>query len=127
MASRSEIPLEESKARVESAITRAQAALEEALEKLDKMPAFDPSSVGFHAHALNNYLVVAGGIIELVLSDRPHLDTQVTVWLGDVLHATRMMGRTVSHLMTASGASDLELHFEEVDDLPGLIERVCGY
>lgn len=120
--------MEESKNQVESAIARAQAALEQALRELELMPAFDPSSAGFHAHALNNYLTVAGGIVELILLHQPsQLDEQVRSWLEDVRHATDMMRRTVSHLMTASAGPEVQLQFERIDDLPIVIQRCCSY
>lgn len=70
----------EAKEHVASAIARAQAELEETLSELEKMPAFAGSSVAFAAHAINNYLSVSGGAIELIkmrLADYP--DSQVRV------------------------------------------------
>jgi chromosomal replication initiation ATPase DnaA len=57
----------ETKDKVASAIARAQMELEEALSELDVMSAYDPRSVAFTAHALNNYLTVTGGTVELIL------------------------------------------------------------
>lgn len=120
--------MERTKQQVESAIIRAQADLEQALQELDKLPASVPSSIMFHAHALNNYLTVTGGIVELILMEQAtHLDAQAKLWLEDVRKATGLMARTVSHLMTASASTDIKLHFEKVDGLPDLVLRVCSF
>jgi signal transduction histidine kinase len=117
----------EPKEMVASAIARAQADLAEALSELEKIPAFDPGSVAFVAHALNNFLTVTGGTVELLVE---HLgggaDPQVRVWLDGVRHATDLMARTVSHLGTASATAGAQLRFEKVD-LPLLVQRACTY
>jgi hypothetical protein len=74
---------------VATAIARAQADLVEALSELEKIPAFDSGSVAFVAHALNNFLAVTDGTVELVtmhLGD--NVDAQVQVWLEGLRHAT---------------------------------------
>jgi two-component system, sensor histidine kinase LadS len=117
----------EAKEKVSSAIARAQADLEEALSELEKMPAFDPGSVAFAAHALNNYLTVAGGTVELILQHlADHPDAQVKVWLEGLQHATNLMIRTVGQLMNVSTTSEVRFRFEKVD-LPTLVLRVCAY
>jgi signal transduction histidine kinase len=117
----------EAKERVVSAIARAQADLMEALSELEKLPAFDPSSVAFAAHALNNYLTVTEGAVELILGHLAnHPDAQLRVWLEGVQHATNLMTRTVSQLMNASVTPETKLRFERVD-LPLLVQRLCNY
>jgi signal transduction histidine kinase len=117
----------EPKELVASAIARAQADLEEALAELEKIPAFDPSSVAFTAHAQNNYLTVTEGAVELVLVHlADHPDAQLRVWLEGVQHATHLMLRTVSQLMSTSATTDTKLRFERVD-LPLLVQRLCNY
>jgi signal transduction histidine kinase len=117
----------ESKELVASAIARARAELEEALSELEKIPALDMSSVVFSAHMLNNYLTVTGGTVELILH---HLgdgaDPQLRVWLESIQHATNLMGKTVSQLMSVSATTDAILRFERVD-LPLLVRRLCNY
>ncbi len=120
--------METSKEQVQSAIARAQAALEDALEELDKLPVSASSSVMFHAHAINNYLTVAGGIVDLILMEEStHLDAQVKLLLEDVRHATGMMARTVSHLMSTSVSTEIPLRLEKADDLSDVVRRVCSY
>jgi two-component system, sensor histidine kinase LadS len=117
----------EPKETVALAIARAQANLVEALAELEKVPAFDPGSVAFVAHALNNFLAVIGGTVELItmhLGD--NATAQVRVWLEGVQHATDLMGRTVSQLVHASPTSGAQLRLEKVD-LPLLVQRACTY
>jgi len=117
----------EAKEKVSSAIARAQLDLQEALSELEKIPAFDHGSVVFAAHALNNYLTVAGGTVDLILQHlADHPDAQVKVWLEGLQHATNLMLRTASQLMNASTTSEVRFRFEKVD-LPTLVLRVCAY
>lgn len=117
----------EAKEHVASAIARAQAELEDALSKLEKMPTFDASSVAFAAHALNNYLTVSGGAIELImmrLADHP--DPQVRIWLEGLQQATNLMSRTVGQLMFMPETPETKFRFEKVD-LSTLVQRACNY
>jgi signal transduction histidine kinase len=110
-----------------AAILRAQAELEQALRELEKIPAFDPGVVAFSAHALNNYLSVTGGTVELLLgslSDYP--DPQIRKWLEGLGHMTELMRHTVSQLMTTSTPGDAKLRFLEWDLAP-LVRRACNY
>lgn len=117
----------EAKDLVAAAIARAQADLVEALTELEKLPAFDPSSVAFSAHALNNFLSVTNGTLDLLLMHfADHPDAQVRVWLEGLQHAAHLMSRTVNQLMTASVATDAKLRFEKVD-LPLFVQRACTY
>jgi signal transduction histidine kinase len=112
---------------VASAIARAQAELVEALSELEKIPAFDPGSVAFVAHALNNYLTVTEGTVELIVRQLGDpLDPQLRVWLDGLRHATDLMTRTVSQLVNASATSPGQLRLERVD-LPLLVQRACTY
>lgn len=117
----------EAKEQVTSAIARAQAELEEALAKLEKIPAFDAGSVAFTAHALNNFLTVSGVAIQLIMErliDYP--DQQVKTWLEGLQHATNLMERTVTQLMFTSETPEAQFKFEGVD-MPTLVQRACDY
>jgi signal transduction histidine kinase len=117
----------QSKELVVSALARAQADLEEALCELEKMPAFDAGSVAFAAHALNNYLNVTRGTVELILAHlADHPDTQLRLWIEGAQHATNLMARIVSQLMNASVTTETQFRFEKVD-LPLLVRRACNY
>lgn len=117
----------EAKERVATALARAQMELEEALCELDAMPAFDPSAVAFSAHALNNYLTVTGGTVDLILLHlADHPDAQIKVWLEGLQHVTNLMIRTVGQLMNASAGTETKFRLEKVD-LPTLVQRVCHY
>ena len=117
----------EIKEQVASSIARAQAELEEALAKLEKIPAFDAGSVAFAAHALNNFLTVSGVAIQLImkrLTDYP--DPQVKTWLEGLQHATNLMERTVRQLMFTSETPETKFRIEGVD-MPTLVQRACDY
>jgi two-component system, sensor histidine kinase LadS len=110
-----------------AAILRAQAELEQALGELAKMPAFDPGTVAFSAHALNNYLSVTGGTVELLLwSLAEHPNPQIRKWLEGLGHVTELMRHAVSRLMTSSAPKDAGLRFLKWDLAP-LVRRACNY
>lgn len=110
-----------------ASILRAQAELERALRELEKMPAFDPAVVAFSAHALNNYLMVTGGTVELLLwSLVDHPDPQVRSWLEGLGHTTDLMRHTVTQLMGSSAPKDAKLRFLKWDIGP-LVRRACDY
>ncbi len=110
-----------------AAVLRAQADLEEALCEIEKMPAFDPGKVAFSAHALNNYLAVTEGTVELLLSSlEDHPNPQVRKWLEGLGHVTELMSHTVSQLMTSSAPGDAKLRFLKWD-LARLVQRACDY
>ena len=117
----------EGKEKIASAIARAQMDLEEALCELEVMPALDPNAVAFSAHALNNYLTVTGGTVDLILlrlADHP--DAQVKVWLEGLQHVTNLMVRIAGQLMNASTTAEAKFRFEKVD-VTTLVQRVCDY
>ena len=71
----------EPKDQIVSSIVKARAELEDALFELEKLPAISQSSVFFAAHALNNFLTVTGGTVELLsLSLADHPDPKVRNW-----------------------------------------------
>jgi signal transduction histidine kinase len=112
---------------VASAIARAQTDLAEALSELEKIPAFDLGSVAFVAHALNNYLTVTGGTVELIVMHLGEgVDPQLRVWLEGLRHATDLMTRTASQLVNAAAAEGVQLRLEQVE-LPRLVRRACAY
>jgi signal transduction histidine kinase len=112
---------------VAAALARAKAELEQALTDLEALPAFDPKVVGFAAHALNNYLVVAEGTLELLgraLQSYP--DEQVHVWLQGLRQVTSLMTHTTSQLMNVSAGSGPRLVFTRVDAVTAT-RRACHY
>ena len=112
---------------VATAIAEAQANLERAVAELDRLPALDLHSIALAAHALNNFLTVSGGVVELLIPTlRGHPDRQVAVWLEGLSHATDLMIHTVSQLMNTSVGVETSLRLEDVD-LPRLVERACAY
>ncbi len=115
------------KENVAAAISRAQEELGNALTELDSISAFDPGVVGFAAHALNNYLTVAGGTVELLqVFTAGHPDPQVQVLLEGLAHNSEMMHHTVSQLMTTGSTQNPKLRFRKWF-IPTLIQRSCNY
>lgn len=110
-----------------AAILRAKAELEQAICELEKLPAFDPGAVYFTAHALNNYLTVTRGTVELLLrSLSDHPNHEVRNWLEGLGHLTELMGQTVGQLVTSSNPEDTRLRFLKWDLAP-LVRRACNY
>jgi signal transduction histidine kinase len=110
-----------------AAIARAQTELERALEELDQLPAVNVHSVALAAHALNNFLTVSRGVVDLLIPVlRDHPEAQVGVWLQGLSHATDLMSHTVSQLMNNAVGSQTALRLEEFD-LSRLVERACTY
>jgi signal transduction histidine kinase len=119
--------LKDTKEQVAAAIVRAQTDLEQALSDLEKLPAFDPGAVSFTAHALNNFLTVVGGTIELLLLRlKNHRDPQIRTWLEGLRHASNLMNHTVNQLMSTSATTEVKLRFEKME-LPLLVQRGCDY
>ena len=108
-------------------IAQAQAELERAVAEIDRLPALDTHSVALAAHALNNFLTVSRGVVELLIPVlRDHPDRQVGIWLEGLAHAADLMTHTVSQLMNNTVGVRATLRLEDVD-LPRLLERACAY
>ena len=108
------------------AVSRARAELDEALHQLEKLPAASASSVGFAAHALNNFLTVVSGTVELLqFSLAEHPDPQVRIGLEALQQATSLMTHTVSQLMISTRGEG-QLRCEKVD-LPVMVQRFVNY
>jgi len=118
----------ETKDQISAAILRAKTDLEQALGDLEKIPSFDPSSVAFAAHALNNFLSVTNGTTDLLrMSLKAYPDQQVQDWLEGLKRTTRLMTHIVAELMNdATIRKRPELTFEKFD-LSRLARRACEY
>src|SRR5262245_41841258 len=117
----------DSKEQVTDAIGRARDSLEQALSALQDLHMLDPSAIAFSAHALNNYLMIISGTVELLdeaLTGNP--DTQVHAWLSGLQHATDLMTHTVGRLTSNATTQDVRLQFEETN-LPVMVQRVCRW
>ena len=115
------------KEHVAASIVQAREHLEHALAELERLPALDPSTVAFAAHALNNYLTVTGGTVELLLEAlATYPDRQIHTWLDGLHHATALMTHTVSQLMSTATTQNATLRFEQAL-LPVMVQRLCHY
>src|SRR5207247_9074422 len=82
---------------VATAIAEAQANLERAVEELDRLPALDLHSIALAAHALNNFLTVSGGVVNLLIPIlRSHPDPPVSRRLEGLSHSADLMISAVS-------------------------------
>ncbi|MGP0593192.1 sensor histidine kinase [Nitrospira sp. T9] len=115
--------MQEDKNQIVSGILKARAELEQVLYDLEKLPVVSESAVHFAAHALNNFLTVVGGTVELLLLMlAKHPDDQVRTGLEALKHATHLMTHTVSQMVNAETGRDATLRFEKVE-LPIMAQR----
>jgi signal transduction histidine kinase len=115
------------KEKVAAAIDRARAELDQALADLEQVPAFDPGIVGSATHALNNYLTVTEGtidLLEMALEGYPNPD--VHNWLRALRQASHLMLHTTSQLMKSSTSRGPKLIFGPVDVVTAL-RRACHF
>jgi two-component system, sensor histidine kinase LadS len=111
------------KNKVVTSIDKARSELEQALIELEKLPAVNPSSVAFAAHALNNFLAVTSGTVELLsLYFEDHPDSQVQTALDTLTHSTDLMAYIVSQLMATSVTTEVQLRWDQID-LALLVKR----
>ncbi len=115
------------KEQVAESIQKAKADLEQALSDLERLPAFDPDTFTYAAHALGNYLNVTGAtaeMLQLALADYP--DPWVQIYLEGLQHATNLMAHTVSRLLNSSISREPKLRREKVN-MTILTQRACSY
>jgi len=112
---------------VAQAIEDAIADLAEALVELESIPAHDQSTIGFVAHAMENYLSVTDATIALLRHAlREYPDVEVGKWLEGLRHLGSMMHHTVGRLVRTSGAGDLPLKPDYMN-VPQLMGRACDH
>lgn len=114
------------KENVIASIAQAKRELDQALTELEKMPAFDPGRTAFTAHALYNYLQVAGATLEVLepaLADHP--DPQIQWWLGNLTQATSLMRGAAVQLLSSTAPAP-KLHMRHVD-LVTLVRNGCEF
>jgi len=115
------------KGKVIASISDARNQLDSALSDLERLPAFDSSSVPYTAHALSSFLTVAEGTTELLRKELPpDADPELPRLLNGLRHATHMMMHTVSQLMNNAPIGEFRLRFEKID-LVSLVQRACAY
>ena len=106
-----------------ASIVQARNHLESALSDMEKLPAFDPSTVPFAAHALSNFLSVTEKTVDLLRKSLPSDSSPDVVRLLEGLrHATNLMMHTVSQLINNSSVGELQFRFEKID-LPHMVGR----
>ena len=117
----------ESLAQVAQAIEDAKANLNKALAELDQLPAFDASTVGFVAHAMNNYLTITDATVSLLSHElRGYQNRDVAVWLDGLRHTAALMHHTIGRLLRASTPGQFPLKPDHVN-VQVLMQRACEY
>ena len=117
----------ESLAQVAQAIEDAKSSLDTALAELDQLPAFDATTVGFVAHAMNNYLTITDATVSLLSHElRSYPKRDVAVWLEGLRHTAALMHHTIGRLLRASAPSQFPLRPDHVN-VSILMERACEY
>ncbi len=116
----------DSRAQAVRAIENAMAHLDEALFQLDRLPAYDPSAIGYVAHATTSYLAVNEATLDLLAEAlRDHPNPEVRKWMDGLRHLAIMIHHSVGRLVHVS-PSELPLKLEHVN-LPVLMHRACDY
>jgi hypothetical protein len=106
----------EAKARIAASIEDARADLERALAQLEQLSVIDPSTIGYVAHALNNYLTVSSITVEMLQAAlRDHPNPEVRTWLDGIYHALDLMLHTIGTLMRISSPGDFPLKRETIN------------
>jgi signal transduction histidine kinase len=112
---------------VEAAIQSARENLDVALDRLARLPSFDPEVVSYSTHALSNYLTVVTGSLELLREALAgHPDPNVLTLTHGVAHATNLMIHVVGQMGRRASAGASQLHLGQVD-VARLAGRVCDY
>lgn len=117
----------EPKDKVAANIAEARKNLDAALAALEHMPVLSPDAIAYTAHALDNYLTVAAGTVELLMRNlRNNRDPDVARWLEGLRRMTESMSHTINQLMGTAAHAELELRRERVDMMV-LVGRCCNF
>lgn len=115
------------KQNVVKTINNARTELETALLELQKLRILDPKRVAFSAQALNNFITVTEGTVDLLSESlKDHPNPEINTWLNGLQHTTKLMGYAVSQLFNASINGKPNFSFLKTD-IKKLIGRVCNY
>jgi signal transduction histidine kinase len=110
-----------------AAILTARENLDVALDRLARLPAFDPEVVSYSAHALSNYLTVVTASTELLREALAgHPDPTVLSLADGVAHATNLMTHVVSQMGRRASAGASQLLLGRVD-MARLTGKACDY
>ena len=119
--------LPDAKQNVVVTIENAKHNLETALQELQKLRILDPKRIAFSAQALNNFITVTEGTVDLLSEAlKTHPNPEIKSWLEGLQHTTKLMGYAVSQLFSSSINGKPNFEFSKIF-LPKLIERVCNY
>jgi signal transduction histidine kinase len=109
-------------------VQRAQAELDNALKIIRTLPVTDPKRLEFCVHALNNYLTITSGTLEMTRLALPKdMHGDIPRWLEGLQHTCALMTNLVGQVMNPKPGEHRKLFvFKEVD-LVRLASNVCAY
>ncbi len=108
-----------------ASILSAKGELDQALASLEALPAFDPGTIGYAAHAITDYLAITSATLDLLepaVAD--HRDAEVRNWLEDLQRGMGVMEHTVHRLISA--AREVKYVFGIVN-VVRLMQAICDY
>jgi signal transduction histidine kinase len=110
-----------------ASITSARSELDQALAVLEELPALDPRTVGYAAHAMNNYLGIANATLDLLIESLAiHPNAEVWTRLSALKQTTSLMGHTINQLLNASAVGEPKFILGNVN-LVKLVQIACEY
>ncbi len=117
----------EAKHSVLDSLVAARNELNNAMAQLESLPAFDPGTVGYAAHAIHNYLTVTNATLDLI---EPALTGQVDAetrkWFAALRQSTVLMEHTVNQLINASACQEPTFLMTTVN-VCRLVQLGCEY
>jgi signal transduction histidine kinase len=127
LAQKGEQFMTESKDKILLSLKRAKYELDQAVADINNFPVIDADSVAFTAHAMNNFLTVTGGTVELMmLALKDHPDNEIHTWMNALQHSVDLMTHLVSRLMNTSTSKVPKMINEKID-LSVLGQRICDF
>ncbi len=109
-----------------ASIVSAKGELDQALAGLDALPAFDPGTVGFAAHAITDYLAITSATLDLLEpAVASHGDAEVRSWLEDLRRGMGVMEHTVHRLISAVAGK--MPHVYGIVNVVRLMQAGCDY
>jgi signal transduction histidine kinase len=110
-----------------ASITSAKNELDQALAVLEELPALDQRTVGYAAHAMNNYLGIANATLDLLIESLAiHPNAEVWTRLSALKQTTSLMEHTVNQLLNASAVGEPKFILGNVN-LVKLVKIACEY
>jgi signal transduction histidine kinase len=116
-----------SKKQIVNFIETAKGDLEQALQRLQKLPELDWGAVRYALHTLGNYLNITSACVRLLADAlENNTDHEVAMCLQSLERVTDLMTHLTRHLNHASASRETPLLHEPVD-LARLVRHACAF